>query len=114
MDRGFVYVIAHIRGGQEMGRQWYEQGRLMNKMNTFTDFVDVTAALQEQGMIDPARTYAMGGSAGGLLMGAVVNLAPELLSRRDCRGAVRGCRHHHAGRIHPADHRRMERMGRPA
>jgi len=77
MDRGFVYVIAHIRGGQEMGRQWYEQGRLMNKMNTFTDFVDVTAALQEQGKIDPARTYAMGGSAGGLLMGAVVNLAPE-------------------------------------
>lgn len=77
MDRGFVYVIAHIRGGQEMGRQWYEQGRLMNKMNTFTDFVDVTAALQKQGKIDPARTYAMGGSAGGLLMGAVVNLAPE-------------------------------------
>jgi len=77
MDRGFVYVIAHIRGGQEMGRRWYEQGRLMNKMNTFTDFVDVTTALQEQGKIDPARTYAMGGSAGGLLMGAVVNLAPE-------------------------------------
>ena len=77
LDRGFVYVIAHIRGGQEMGRRWYEQGRLMNKMNTFTDFVDVTAALQKQGKIDPARTYAMGGSAGGLLMGAVVNLAPE-------------------------------------
>jgi oligopeptidase B len=78
LDRGFVYVIAHIRGGQEMGRQWYEQGRLMNKMNTFTDFVDVTRALQEQHKIDPARTYAMGGSAGGLLMGAVLNLAPEL------------------------------------
>ena len=78
MDRGFVYVIAHIRGGQEMGRQWYEQGRLMNKKNTFTDFVDVTAALQKQGAIDPAHTYAMGGSAGGLLMGAVVNMAPEL------------------------------------
>jgi oligopeptidase B len=78
LDRGFVYAIAHIRGGQEMGRQWYEQGRQMNKMNTFTDFVDVTAGLQKQGAIDPARTYAMGGSAGGLLMGAVVNLAPEL------------------------------------
>jgi oligopeptidase B len=78
MDRGFVYAIAHIRGGQEMGRQWYEQGRLMNKINTFTDYVDVTAGLQKKGMIDPARTYAMGGSAGGLLMGAVVNLAPEL------------------------------------
>ena len=78
LDRGFVYVLAHIRGGQEMGRQWYEQGRLMNKKNTFTDFVDVTKALQEQRKIDPARTYAMGGSAGGLLMGAVVNMAPEL------------------------------------
>ena len=78
LDRGFVYVIAHIRGGQELGRQWYEQGRLMNKKNTFTDFIDVTAALQKQGKIDPSRTYAMGGSAGGLLMGAVVNMAPEL------------------------------------
>jgi oligopeptidase B len=78
LDRGFVYVIAHIRGGQEMGRQWYEQGRLMNKMNTFTDFIDVTAALQKKGLVDPARTYAMGGSAGGLLMGAVINMAPEL------------------------------------
>ncbi len=78
MDRGFVYVIAHIRGGQEMGRHWYEDGRLMNKMNTFTDFIDVTKALQQSRIIDPARTYAMGGSAGGLLMGAVVNMAPEL------------------------------------
>jgi len=78
MDRGFVYVIAHIRGGQEMGRNWYEDGRLMNKKNTFTDFIDVTKALQQKPMIDPARTYAMGGSAGGLLMGAVVNMAPEL------------------------------------
>ncbi len=78
LDRGFVHVIAHVRGGQELGRQWYEQGRLMNKKNTFTDFIDVTAALQEQGVIDPARTYAMGRSAGGLLMGAVVNMAPQL------------------------------------
>ena len=78
LDRGFVYVIAHIRGGQEMGRAWYEDGRLMNKKNTFTDFVDVTKALQQKQIIDPARTYAMGGSAGGLLMGAIVNMAPEL------------------------------------
>ena len=78
LDRGFVYAIAHIRGGQEMGRQWYEQGRLMNKKNTFTDFVDATKALQQQNLVDPKRTYAMGGSAGGLLMGAVVNMAPEL------------------------------------
>jgi oligopeptidase B len=73
-----VFVLAHIRGGQEMGRQWYEQGRLMNKKNTFTDFVDVTKSLQEERKIDPSRTYAMGGSAGGLLMGAVVNMAPQL------------------------------------
>jgi oligopeptidase B len=78
LDRGFIFVIAHIRGGQELGRQWYEDGRLMNKMNTFTDFIDVTAGLQQQGKIDPARTYANGRSAGGLLMGAVVNIAPEL------------------------------------
>jgi oligopeptidase B len=77
LDRGFIYVIAHIRGGQELGRNWYEQGRLMNKMNSFTDFIDVTVALQDGGMIDPQRTYAMGGSAGGLLMGAVINLAPQ-------------------------------------
>ncbi|MEE4292997.1 MAG: S9 family peptidase [Xanthomonadales bacterium] len=78
LDRGFVYAIAHIRGGQEMGRQWYENGRLMNKTNTFTDFVDVTAGLQKLDLIDRSRTYAMGGSAGGLLMGAVINMAPEL------------------------------------
>ena len=78
LDRGFVYVIAHIRGGQEMGRAWYEDGRLMNKKNTFTDFVDVTKALQKIPVINPGKTYAMGGSAGGLLMGAVVNMAPGL------------------------------------
>ncbi len=78
LDRGFVYVIAHIRGGQEMGRTWYEDGRLMNKKNTFTDFIDVTAALQQIPVINPGKTYAMGGSAGGLLMGAVVNMAPSL------------------------------------
>jgi oligopeptidase B len=85
MDRGFVYVIAHIRGGQEMGRQWYENGRLMNKKNSFNDFIDVTKRLQQDGIIDPSRTFAMGGSAGGLLMGAVVNMAPELY-----RGVVAG------------------------
>ncbi len=78
LDRGFVFVIAHIRGGQEMGRKWYEHGRLQNKKNTFTDFVDVTHGLQQRGLIDPGRTYARGGSAGGLLMGAVINMAPEL------------------------------------
>jgi len=77
VDRGFVYAIAHIRGGQEMGRAWYEQGRLLNKKNTFTDFIAVTDHLVETGRVDPDRVFAMGGSAGGLLVGAVVNMAPE-------------------------------------
>ncbi len=77
VDRGFVYAIAHIRGGQEMGRQWYEEGKLLNKMNTFTDFIDVTGHLVNEGWVDPDRVFAMGGSAGGLLVGAVVNIAPE-------------------------------------
>ena len=78
LDRGFVYAIAHIRGGQEMGRNWYETGRLMHKMNTFTDFIDVTGFLVERGYGDADRVYAWGGSAGGLLVGAVMNLRPDL------------------------------------
>jgi len=76
LDRGFVFALAHIRGGQEMGRRWYDQGRLLNKKNTFNDFIDVTRFLVKQGYADPKRVSAMGGSAGGLLMGAVANLAP--------------------------------------
>lgn len=77
MDRGFVYAIAHIRGGQEMGRHWYEDGKLFNKINTFTDFIDCGRALVEAGFTSPEHLYAMGGSAGGLLMGAVMNMAPD-------------------------------------
>jgi len=76
LDRGFVFALAHIRGGQEMGRRWYDQGRLLNKKNTFTDFIDVTRFLVKEGYADPKRVSAMGGSAGGLLMGAVANMAP--------------------------------------
>ena len=76
VDRGFVYAIAHIRGGQEMGRVWYEDGKLKKKVNTFTDFIDVTRFLVEEKVGDPKRVFAMGGSAGGLLMGAVANMAP--------------------------------------
>ena len=76
LDRGFVYAIAHIRGGQEMGRRWYEQGKLLNKKNTFTDFIDVTRFLVQERYADPKRVSAMGGSAGGLLMGAISNMAP--------------------------------------
>lgn len=77
LDRGIVYAIAHIRGGQEMGRQWYEDGKLMNKINTFTDFIAVTDFLVNEGYAASDRVAAMGGSAGGLLVGAVANLAPE-------------------------------------
>jgi oligopeptidase B len=76
LDRGFVFALAHVRGGQEMGRRWYESGRLLNKKNTFTDFIDVTRFLVREGYADPRRVSAMGGSAGGLLMGAVANMAP--------------------------------------
>ncbi len=76
LDRGVVYAIAHIRGGEEMGRSWYEEGKLLNKQNTFNDFVDVTRALVEQGYAAKERVGASGGSAGGLLMGAVANQAP--------------------------------------
>lgn len=77
LDRGIIFVVAHVRGGGEMGRTWYEQGKKLHKKNTFTDFVDATSYLAESGWIDQERIAAMGGSAGGLLMGAVTNLAPE-------------------------------------
>ena len=76
VDRGFVYAIAHIRGGEEMGRAWYEDGKLQRKRHTFTDFIDVTHFLVAEKVADPKRVFGMGGSAGGLLMGAVANLAP--------------------------------------
>jgi oligopeptidase B len=78
LDRGFVYTIAHVRGGQELGRQWYEDGKLLKKRNTFTDFIDVAEHLVARGYATPDRLFARGGSAGGLLIGAVVNLRPDL------------------------------------
>ncbi|HEY8539458.1 MAG TPA: S9 family peptidase [Steroidobacteraceae bacterium] len=78
LDRGFIYAIAHIRGGQEMGRDWYENGKLLNKRNTFSDFIDVTKHLVAEKYADPKRVFGQGGSAGGLLIGAVANIAPEL------------------------------------
>ncbi len=78
LDRGFAYAIAHIRGSQTYGRPWYEDGKMFNKMNTFTDFVDCSKYLIQNNYTGPGHLFAMGGSAGGLLMGAVVNLAPEL------------------------------------
>ena len=78
LDRGFVFAIAHVRGGQEKGRAWYEDGKLLHKKNTFTDFVDCAEYLVGQKHADPDRLFAQGGSAGGLLIGAVMNLRPAL------------------------------------
>ncbi len=78
IDRGFVFAIAHIRGGQYLGRDWYEKGKLLYKKNTFTDFVDCSKFLVKQGYTSSEKLFAMGGSAGGLLMGAVLNMEPTL------------------------------------
>ncbi len=78
LDRGVVFALAHIRGGQDMGRHWYDQGKLLNKKNTFTDFIDVSDALIKKKYAAKDKLFAYGGSAGGLLMGAIVNLRPEL------------------------------------
>ena len=78
LDRGFVFALAHIRGGAELGQQWYDDGKLFNKLNTFHDFIDVTKELVAEGYGDARQVYAMGGSAGGLLMGVIINQAPEL------------------------------------
>lgn len=77
LERGFVYAVAHVRGGGEMGRAWYDQGKLRHKKNTFTDFVACAAHLVDTGWVAPDRLAAESGSAGGLLVGAAVNLAPE-------------------------------------
>lgn len=78
LNRGFIFAIAHVRGGQEMGRQWYEDGKMMNKKNTFTDFIDCAEYLIEEQYTSAEHLYAQGGSAGGLLMGAVINMRPKL------------------------------------
>ena len=78
LDRGFIFAIAHVRGGEYLGRPWYEDGKLLNKKNTFTDFIDCSKYLVEEKYTSPQHLYASGGSAGGLLMGAIINMAPEL------------------------------------
>ena len=78
VDEGFIFAIAHIRGGQDLGRDWYDQGRMMNKMNTFYDFIDCTKKLHGKNIGNTNKTFAMGGSAGGLLMGVIINLEPSL------------------------------------
>ncbi len=78
LDRGFIFAIAHVRGGQELGRQWYEDGKLLKKKNTFTDFIACAEYLLSEGYTTTGQLFAMGGSAGGLLMGAVINMRPDL------------------------------------
>ncbi len=78
LDRGFIYAIAHIRGGEDLGREWYENGKLLKKKNTFTDFIDCSKFVIAEGYTSKEHLYAEGGSAGGLLIGAVVNMAPQL------------------------------------
>ncbi|MES2747610.1 MAG: S9 family peptidase [Bacteroidota bacterium] len=78
LDRGFIFGIAHVRGGEDLGRHWYEDGKLLQKKNTFTDFIDCTKFLISEGFTSNEHMYAEGGSAGGLLMGAIANMAPEL------------------------------------
>ena len=78
LDRGFIYVIAHVRGGEYLGRTWYESGKLLNKKNTFSDFIDCSKFLIENKYTSKAHLYASGGSAGGLLMGVIANISPEL------------------------------------
>ena len=80
LDRGMVFAIAHVRGGGEMGRLWYEHGKMLEKKNTFTDFIAAARHLVDSGLTDPRQLVALGGSAGGLLMGAVANMAPELFA----------------------------------
>ena len=78
LDRGFIFAIAHVRGGQDLGRKWYEDGKIFNKLNTFHDFIDVTKGLLNLGYGQAGRVYAGGGSAGGLLMGSIINMEPDL------------------------------------
>ena len=77
LDRGVLYVVAHVRGGGELGRAWYENGKKLAKKNSFTDFIDATRFVAASGWVHPDKIGAMGGSAGGLLMGAVLNMAPN-------------------------------------
>ena len=114
LDRGFCYAIAHIRGGGEMGRRWYEEGKLLHKTNTFTDFVASAEHLVKAGWTSPQRLVARGGSAGGLLMGAVVNLAPAAFGGDRGPGAVRGRADHDPGSVAAADRDGVGGVGGPA
>ncbi len=114
LDRGVVFAIAHVRGGGEMGRPWYDDGKLLHKRNTFTDFIACAEHLAAEGWTSTPRLVARGGSAGGLLMGAVVEPpAPTSVAGHHRRGAVRRLPHHHPRREPPAHDHRVGGVGRP-
>ena len=113
VDRGFVYAIAHVRGGKDKGYRWYKDGKREKKVNSFTDFIAAGEFLAAQGFTSRGRIVAHGGSAGGMLMGAVANHGAGPVSRHHRRGAVRRRADHHA-RCEPAAHPAgMARMGQP-
>ena len=111
LSRGFIYALASIRGGGELGEPWREAGRMMKKMNTFTDFIDVAEYLEKSKYTSADRMMIQGGSAGGLLMGAVTNMRPDLFKAVRCAGAVRRCGEHHARRVVAAYDQRVYRVG---
>ena len=113
VDRGFVYAIAHVRGGKDKGYRWYKDGKREKKVNSFTDFIAAGEFLAAQGFTARGRIVAHGGSAGGMLMGAVANLAPDLFRRHHRRGAVRRRADHHARCELAADAAGMAGMGQP-
>ena len=113
LDRGFVFAIAHVRGGGEMGRPWYDDGKLLHKRNTFTDFIACAEHLVAEGFTAPDRLVARGASAGGLLMGAVTNLRPDLFAADRGRGALRRLPHHDPRRDAPAHRHRVGGVGQP-
>ena len=113
LDRGFVFAIAHVRGGGEMGRPWYDDGKLLHKRNTFTDFIACAEHLVAERLHRPDRLVARGASAGGLLMGAITNLRPDLFARRRRRGALRRLPHHDPRRDASAHRHRVGGVGQP-
>ena len=113
LDRGMVFAVAHVRGGGELGRPWYEHGKMLEKKNTFTDFIAVAAHLVDTDVTRPENLVAFGGSAGGLLMGAVANLAPDLFAGILAAGAVRRPTDHDPGPVAAADRHRVGRVGKP-
>jgi oligopeptidase B len=112
LDRGFVFAIAHVRGGSEMGRSWYDEGRLMHKKNSFTDLIACAEHLTGEGFTSPEKLAVIGSSAGGLLVGASMVMRPDLFKVSHLQSPVPGCGHEHERPDHSADHTRIRPMGK--